>query len=53
MMQLENFKNTDAGDTIFVDFSHIENTDQTLAHAIKEQYYRYEEEAKKKKTTFY
>lgn len=40
MMQLENFKLTESGDTVFVDFSHIQNADSTLALTIQEQYYR-------------
>lgn len=39
MMQLENFKYSEI-DTIFVDFTHIEMTEENLASAIKEQYYR-------------
>ncbi|CAO0796989.1 unnamed protein product [Mucor circinelloides] len=40
MMQLENFKYSEI-DTIFVDFTHIEMTEENLASAIKEQYYRF------------
>ncbi|KAI7902611.1 MCM2/3/5 family-domain-containing protein [Cokeromyces recurvatus] len=40
MMQLENFKYSEI-DTLFVDFSHIEATEESLAIAIKEQYYRF------------
>lgn len=39
MMQLENFKYSEI-DTIFVDFAHIQVTEENLASAIKEQYYR-------------
>ncbi|CEP12622.1 hypothetical protein [Parasitella parasitica] len=40
MMQLENFKYSEI-DTLFVDFAHIEITEENLASAIKEQYYRF------------
>jgi DNA replication licensing factor MCM6 len=39
MMQLENFKYSEI-DTLFVDFTHVERDDASLATALKEQYYR-------------
>ncbi|ORZ17062.1 DNA replication licensing factor mcm6 [Absidia repens] len=40
MMQLEQLKLTDL-QTIFVDFTHINISDETLANALLEQYYRF------------
>jgi DNA replication licensing factor MCM6 len=39
MMQLEQLKLSDL-QTIFIDFSHIIASDETLANALLEQYYR-------------
>ncbi|KAI8076810.1 MCM2/3/5 family-domain-containing protein [Halteromyces radiatus] len=40
MMQLEQLKLTDL-QTIYIDFSHIQSSDETLANALLEQYYRF------------
>jgi DNA replication licensing factor MCM6 len=39
MMQLEQLKLSDL-QTIFVDFAHINASDETLSNALVEQYYR-------------